>query len=430
MAAGSGSRLEATEGIGCPLIKRRRSQTASVSSVVRILALLSVILVGIVGCGAKSSTASGATASEPGAGTVVSDAALPNLEPSLRDAASWARSMTYRSRSGIDDDNTHVTGSVFAPKGNPPVGGFPVVALAPEVVGTVADCAASLSPNLLGSSATVAALLAAGFVVFVPDYQGLGRPSGGKSLYHPFLDSTTAGYVIIDGVRAAKTLVPTATSTSWAAVGSFEGAQAVWAANELVANYGSGLNLIATASLSPIADFEGLADAAMAGTLTLDQTLVYVAFLAALKSENPSEFDLDDYRRGMAKQHWDELLACQSPQRIALAQRIPPEDLRPANPQALATLSGYLQKTTLPQGPTASPMYVIYGGRDSAIPAAWTDRALVRACQMGDVIQIAYWPEQGHQQIDPVAALGWLNDRFKSTSSANDCQSFIASHKS
>jgi hypothetical protein len=402
------------------------------SAVIRAFALLWVSLVGVTGCGACSGrqhSTVGATQSEPGAGTVVSNDPLPNLDPSLRNAASWARGMTYRSRSGIDDDNTHVTGSVFVPKGSPPDGGFPVVALAPEIVGTVADCAASLSPNLLGSSATVEALLTSGYVVFVPDYQGLGKPSDGKNVYHPYLDSTTAGYVIIDGVRAAKTLVPAATSTSWAALGSFEGGQAVWAANELVDNYGSGLKLIAAASLSPVADFEGLAEAAMAGTLTPDQKLVYVAFLAALTSENHGEFELDDYRRGMAKQHWDALRSCQNTQRSALAAQIPPEDLRPANPEALAILSGYLQKTTLPQGPTAAPMYVIYGGADSAIPAAWTDRALIRACRMGDVIQIAYWPDQGHQQIEPVAALGWLNDRFKSIRSANDCESFIASHK-
>jgi len=129
-------------------------------------------------------------------------------------------------------------------------------------------------------------------------------------------------------------------------LGSFEGGQAAWATNELVDNYGSGLNLIATASLSPIADFEGLADAAMAGTLTPDQKLVYVAFLAALKNENPYELELDDYRRGTAEQNWDALLSCQSAQRSALAEQIPPDDLRPATPEALATLHGYLQKTT------------------------------------------------------------------------------------
>ena len=180
---------------------------------------------------------------------------------------------------------------------------------------TAADCAASLSPNLFGNAATVVALLNAGYVVFVPDYQGLGTPSDGKSIYHPYLDSTTAGYVIIDGVRAAKALAPVPTSNSWAALGSAEGGQAVWAANELVDNYGSGLDLIATASLAPVADFEGLADAAMAGTLTPEQKLTYVAYLAAVKSEHQYDVNLDDYRRGMAEQNWDALLSCTNGQR-------------------------------------------------------------------------------------------------------------------
>lgn len=346
MTARHASGRAASGGIECRLTNRRQSQRTGGNSVIRAVALLAVILIGLTGCGSSSKNQSGDTGGEPGAGTVVSDAPPANLDPSVRDASSWARGMTYRSRSGIDDDNTHVTGSVFVPKGDPPEGGYPVVALAPETIGTAADCAASLSPNLLGSSADVAALLKAGYVVFVPDYQGLGKPSDGKTVYHPYLDSTTAGYVIIDGVRAAKTLASAPTSTSWAVLGSFEGGQAAWATNELVDNYGSGLNLIATASLSPIADFEGLADAAMAGTLTPDQKLVYVAFLAALKNENPYELELDDYRRGTAEQNWDALLSCQSAQRSALAEQIPPDDLRPATPEALATLRGYLQKTT------------------------------------------------------------------------------------
>ncbi|WP_067844515.1 lipase family protein [Mycolicibacterium wolinskyi] len=394
---------------------------------VRVLALLSVIFL-VAGCGGGSGDASDTAQGEPGAGTVVAEAPLDHLDQALRDAASSARGMTYRSRSGIDDDNTHVTGSVFVPKGNAPDGGFPVVALAPEVNGTAADCAASLSPNLGGNSGTVQELLKAGFVVFVPDYQGLGKPSDGKDIYHPYLDSTTAGYVIIDGVRAALTMVPEA-STSWAALGNYQGGQAAWAANELVANYGSGLELVATASLSPIADFEGLADAAMAGTLTPEQKLIYVAFLAAVKNAYPYDFELDDYRRGNAEQHWDALMSCNESERMGLAAQIGPDDLKPASPEALAAIRGYLQKTTLPQGPTDAPMYVIYGGRDPAIPAAWTDSALTRACQMGDVVQIAFWPDQSHQGTSPVAALGWLGERFKSIPSANDCEAFLASHK-
>ncbi|ORA33735.1 lipase family protein [Mycobacterium aquaticum] len=395
---------------------------------VRVLALLSVIVAVVTACGGSPKQD---TAEDPdSAGHVIADAPADKLDQALRDAASSARTMTYASRNGVNDAVSHVTGSVFVPKGTPPPGGFPIVALGHRSTGTASDCAPSLSPNLLGEAATVVALLNAGYVVTVPDYQGLGKPSKPDDYdFHPYLDSTTSGFTMIDAVRAARNLVPD-TSNAWAALGAQEGGQAAWAANELADNYGHDLKLVAAAALAPMAEVSGLADAAMAGTLNTDQKLVYVAYLAALKDEYYYDFELDDYRRGAAEQNWDALLKCSDPvQRKALAETIHPDDLRPASPAALQTLRGYLQKTNLPQGPTQAPMYVIYGGQDSAIPAAWTDQAITKACQMGDVVQIAFWPDKGRDQIDPVAALGWLTDRMKSLPSANDCPSFTAGHK-
>ncbi len=396
---------------------------------VRVMALLALGLALVTGCGAPSEQQS--PQEDPdSAGHVVSETPLDDLAPALRDAAASARTMTYASRNGVNDAVSHVTGSVFVPKGSPPPGGFPVVALGHRTTGTSAECAPSRSPDLLGEAATVAALLKAGYVVTLPDYQGLGRPSEPDEYdFHPYLDSTTAGYNMIDAVRAARTMVPE-TSASWAALGAREGGQAAWAANELADNYGYDLKLVATAALAPMADIAGLADAAAAGTLTTDQKLVYVAYLAALKDEYYYDFELDDYRRGAAQQNWDALLRCQdAAQRTSLAEKLTADDLRPATPEALQTLRGYLQKTDLPQGPTQVPMYVIYGGQDSVIPAAWTERALIAGCTMGDVIQIAYWPDKNGDQIEPLAALGWLADRLKSLPSANDCPAFTAAHK-
>ncbi|MDV3127574.1 lipase family protein [Mycobacterium sp. 21AC1] len=393
----------------------------------RVMALLSVILAVVTGCGGSSEQT--ATEDPDSAGHVIEDAQADNLDPALHDAASSARTITYASRNGVNDAVSHVTGTVFVPKGSAPAGGFPIVALGHGITGTASDCAPSLSPDLLGEAASVVALLNAGYVVAVPDYQGLGKPSEPDEYdFHPYLDSTTAGFTMIDAVRAARTLVPE-TSTSWAAVGAREGGQAAWAANELADNYGDDLKLVAAAALAPVADFAGLAEAAMSGTLNSDQKLVYVAYLAALKDEYYYDFELDDYRRGSAEQNWDALLNCSDTmQRKALAEQIPPQDLRPATPAALETLRGYIQKTNLPQGPTQAPMYVIYGGQDSVIPAAWTDRAIAEGCKMGDVIQIAFWPDKGRDQINPVAALGWLDDRMKSLPSANDCPTFTADH--
>ena len=95
----------------------------------------------------------------------------------------------------------------------------------------------------------------------------------------------------------------------------------------------------------------------------------------------------------------------------------------------MASLRGFLQKTTLPQGPTGAPMLVIYSGRDPVIPRAWTDRALDRACKMGDVIQIEFQPDGGGDDIDVASALGWINDRVKVIPPLNDCESFTVAHE-
>ncbi|KLI09535.1 hypothetical protein ACT17_28995 [Mycolicibacterium conceptionense] len=394
---------------------------------VRVAVLLSVALAVLTACGGPSNHAG--TERPDDAGHVLSQTPLDNLVPELREAGSSAKTITYASRNGVNDAVSHVTGTVFVPKGAPPKGGFPVVVLGHRTGGTSAECAPSLSPDLRGEASTVAALLKAGYVVAVPDYQGLGKPSQPDDYdFHPYLDSTTAGYNMIDAVRAARTIVPEA-STSWAALGAREGGQAAWAANELIDNYGYDLNLIATASLAPMANLDVLADAAMAGTLNTDQKLAYVAYLAALKDQYYYDFELDDYRRGAAQENWDALLSCNdAAQRISLAEKLSADDLRPAGPEALKTLRGYLQKTNLPQGPTAAPMYVIYAGRDAVVPAASTERALAEACKMGDGIQIAFWPESTREQVEPVAALGWLNDRMKSIPAANDCPAFTAAH--
>ncbi len=73
-------------------------------------------------------------------------------------------------------------------------------------------------------------------------------------------------------------------------------------------------------------------------------------------------------------------------------------------------------------------MYVIYGGTDPVTPAAWTERAIARACHMGDVIQITHWPDKGGRDIPATVAVGWIDDRMKSPPTANDCAAFLATH--
>lgn len=399
----------------------------------RVTALICVSLataVTALACGSPPPTIAKAQHNEaPGA--VVATDALPTIDGSIQPVAAWGKRIKYVSRSGINDSQTHVTGSLFVPRGNPPNGGWPIAVYAHSLTGSKPDCAPSLTPNLLGAADAVAVLLKDGYVVAVPDYQGLGN-LGPDRTYHPYLDSATVGYNLIDSVRAVRELVPE-TSNQWVALGTSQGGQAAWAANELADDYGGGLKMLGSVSFSPITDINGLADAAVAGELTKEQQLALIGFLAATKTEYPGEFNLDDYRRGIVKEKWDALLACQDPtsaERAMAADQITADDLRPSGDAALAMFRGFLQKTSLPQGPTQVPMLVVYGGHDSVTPRAWTERALDRACKLGDVIQIQPEPDNINDQIDPSIALGWIADRFNSRPARDDCASFTASYES
>ncbi len=394
----------------------------------RVLSLVTIVVAALVaGCGGSTPSKQEAppSAQQDSAPTFESGGILhAEPDPALPAGAASVQRITYVSRSAVDDSTTSVTGSVYLPAAAAPPGGYHVVAYGPAVSGSTPQCA--LSPEAKArSSAAVEALLQGGYVVTVPDYQGLGDPSDGRRLYHPALDSTTAGYNLIDAVRAAKNLVPD-TSPIWAAAGEVQGGQAAWALNELADNYGL-QNLVGTVSISPIADPAGLADAAAEGTLTGEQQILFMSYLSALSSEYGSAFQIDDYRRGSAKQNWGLLLGCdpgEEAARAAARAAITPDDLRPATPAALAVLRTYLRKTTLPQGPAQQPMLVMVDPQDPLMPAAWTEGALSRACAMNDQITIRTQPAPA---LD-TEALDWIAGRIGDQPVTNDCAPFLEAH--
>jgi hypothetical protein len=350
-----------------------------------------------------------------GPGSLVSAESLVDLDPALRVRTSLAARITYISTSGISDGHPHVTGAVFVPTGDPPAGGWKTVALGHPATGIQPDCAPSHSPTLLGLLPTVIALIDAGYLVTVSDYQGLGL----RDTYHPFLDSATEGHNLIDSVRAARDLVPAASDT-FAVWGQGQGGQAAWAANELVADYNGKTRMVGAVAQAPTAALDWLADAAAAGTLTHDQQLMLQQYLASLKREY-NDFNVDAYRHGVVKNNWDVLSACWGDavrDRARVVGQIGPDDLRPDSPDATQALRGYLQKTSLPQAPTAAPMLVVPDDAGGLIPWEQTAAALARACAMGDVIQLG--PPQGEDVVS------WINDRFNAVSARNDCGNLLA----
>jgi len=350
-----------------------------------------------------------------GPGVLESAQPLDNVDPRLNTLTSLSARITYTTAFSATDESVPATATVFVPKTKAPQGGWNIVAYGHDNVGIHPECAPSASPSLLGMLPPVRALVSAGYVVTVPDYVGLGMRK--KDVYHPFLDSSTAGYSMIDAVRATRKLV-SETSGKWMAVGNGQGGQAAWAADELAADYGGEMTLKGALALTPLAALEWLADASAAGTLTHAQQLILLQYLTWLPAAFP-DFVIDDFRRGAAKQHWDQLSACWGPEAKAvpgLARALGPHDVGPTSPKATERLRGFLRKTSLPQGPTIAPMLVTADQPNGLIPTDRTAAAVDRACAMGDVIDFRTPPP------DP-DLIGWINDRFNDVPAPNTCNS-------
>lgn len=351
-----------------------------------------------------------------GGGSVLHAETLPNLPWTATRAGMNAARVVYRSIGSGDGGDTEVSGTVFTPAGDAPDGGWPVISFGHGTTGILPECGPSLSQNLLGQAALAAGYTAAGYAVAMTDYQGLGHAG-----VHRYLDNPTAGYNMIDAVRALRHTFPDV-SNRWVAFGGSQGGGAAWAANEL-ADYAPELELLGSVSLAPAADMTGLVDKSAAGTLTDDQAPLMQWVIESLARSDPN-VDRDDYRSGAAAQDWDALSGCTPDAASArgdAAGRIGALDFAPRTTESAEVLRDQLERMAVPSRPAEAPMLVAYGDADTYIDAAWTDAALERACAAGDVIEIDRQPGKGHGDVDGDAVNQWIGERFAGVPPANDC---------
>jgi hypothetical protein len=359
-----------------------------------------------------------ADVSGSGPGSLVSATTLPNLTYVVTSVGVNAARVVYHSTEGDTGAPTIVSGTVFTPTGTPPEGGWPVVAFGHGTTGIQEPCAPSLSTTLLDQAPLVAAFTKLGYAVAFADYQGLGAAG-----IHPYLDARTAGFNIIDSVRALRATFPNV-STRWAAFGGSQGGGAVWAANEQAGSYAPELDLVGAVALSPAADVTGLVENAERGSLTEDQAPLLQWVLVSLGRLHP-DLNLNDFRRGVAAEYWQALSVCSGPlvhTRSRAAKDIGPHDLSPSSPQAADQLTGYLKQWALPQRRLTAPLSIVYGDNDTYLDPPWTTAAIQRACQLGGTLQWRVEAGKGHSDIDGADQITWLADRFARKAVNNECR--------
>ncbi|MDS7927449.1 MULTISPECIES: alpha/beta fold hydrolase [Acinetobacter] len=181
----------------------------------------------LVACGGGSSD-DGSAPTNP-SGTPINNIQNPVVKveaytsTNLGSVAAESSILTYKML-GQSGQEVQATSLVFTPNTPPPIGGWPIVVWAHGTTGVADTCAPSKAALADSTKDLISKLLAAGYVVVAPDYEGLGTPS-----IHPFLNVKSEAFSITDAVVATRNYLSQRnllTSKKWLTVGHSQGGHA------------------------------------------------------------------------------------------------------------------------------------------------------------------------------------------------------------
>ncbi|TNC16250.1 alpha/beta hydrolase [Methylobacterium terricola] len=290
--------------------------------------------------------------------------------------AERALSIIYTSTDGMTGHGTiPVSGAIFLPKGPPPEGGWPVVAWAHGTVGIADRCAPSRNPRSARDKAYLDQWLSQGYAVVATDYQGLGTPGP-----HPYLQSRSAAYSVLDSVRAALG-AKLGLADRVLIVGQSQGAGAAFASAGEASDYAPSLNVVGTVATG-IPYFSGASSGA--GNLDeVDRTIAYLFYIAAAAQATDPSIDAKS------------LFTAKGAPLLEKAEQICVVDLMKAvvdagltrrnsiDPQYPVKLAKYLRGGTYRTLALKAPVFVGTGDKDVDVPVAMQQKLVRDACAAG-----------------------------------------------
>ncbi len=192
----------------------------------------------------------------------------------------------YSSTDGMDGKTpVAVSGTVFLPKGTPPVGGWPLIAWAHGTTGMADICAPSWRARSYRDVTYLNTWLQQGYAIVATDYQGLGTPGP-----HPYLAVRPEAYSVLDSVRAALHQVPDIANRV-VVVGQSQGGGAAFATAGFAPDYAPELDIrgtVATGVPNPTSDILRPQPAAVIATTAAgraDANTAYELYIALMMQQ-------------------------------------------------------------------------------------------------------------------------------------------------
>src|SRR5712692_7531950 len=311
----------------------------------------------------------------------------------------------YHSRTTKGED-VAVSAVVLIPDGKPPAGGWPVIAWAHEFRGAARQCAPSLMKNL-GAGPLLAMYANLGYAVVATDYSGLGADSG-----KPVLDMQSNALDVIYSVPAAHAAVKEI-GPKWIAVGPFQGGMAAVAVAESEVRDPNYLGSVATSGVADAQPaYERFAQASSNRMLLVVASTVKALYPEFQVSDMLQEKALPTYQRA-AETCGGET----EPEFTSEMLRRDWENNR--------FVKEFFTRNTPGQKRARSPLLVISGEVDPAIPADMSEKSVARMCKQGDRILFLKYPDldaSGAMGASVADQLSWIKARFAGYVAPSNCR--------
>lgn len=309
----------------------------------------------------------------------------------------------YHSRTANGED-VAVTGVVLIPDGKPPASGWPVIAWAHDFRRTARTCAPSLMKNL-GSGPILAMYASLGYAVVATDYSGLGADSS-----KPVLDMQSNALDIIYSISAARAAVKEIGS-KWLAVGPFQGGLAAVAIAESEVDDAGYLGSI---------DISGLADAQEAYKRFAEapSNRILLALAATVKTLYP-EFQVSDMLKDSALPAFQYAAAtCGGPEPAFTSEMLKP------GWENNHFIKQFFIRNTPGQEAAHSPLLVVSGEIDPAIPSDMTAKTVARMCKQGSRVLLLKYRDldaSGAMAASASDQISWIKARFDGQPAPSNC---------
>ncbi|WP_293881839.1 alpha/beta fold hydrolase [Sphingomonas sp.] len=347
------------------------------------------------------------------AGEIVSSTSIAGAP-----AGAAAYRIRYRSRDK-DGRPIVVSGAIIVPAGPAPAGGRPVVAWAHGASGIAEGCGLSDKPALFTQIPGLGGLLAAGYVVAAPDYQGLGNPGP-----HPFLVGIASAHSVLDSVRAARAFPGAKASARFALWGESLGGFSVLWSGKLAARYAPELTLVGVVAAAPPTDLKA--------NLTGGSNAAVRAFLTSYAAQSWSQVYsvplTSVVRPPTARLITAIARNCVSLDGFALRTKVGmlrlAHQLRNVDLSQSPRWAALMQQNSVTPAGLTMPLLIVQGSADVIVAPAVTRALVDQLCARRATVQFVSIAGGDHVSVAKRSAtqtLDWLGDRFASKPARAGC---------